>query len=76
MCPVQMAFLTAMVGPKVAAAAAQAALESLTAEDPSIGHEAAAGMANGPQQPGEDMLVCVLPPCDVHPIMHLSRAWS
>lgn len=42
----QMAFLAAMVGPKVAAAAAQAALESLTAEDPAIAHEAAQGMAS------------------------------
>ena len=43
----QMAFLAAMVGPKVAAAAAQAALESLAEEDPAIAREAAAGTANG-----------------------------
>ncbi len=42
MCIVQVAFLAAMVGPKVAAAAAQRALEVLAAEDPAVAAEAAA----------------------------------
>ncbi len=41
-CIVQVAFLAAMVGPKVAAAAAQRALEVLAAEDPAVAAEAAA----------------------------------
>lgn len=47
---VQVAFLAAMVGPKVAAAAAQKALEVLSEEDPAIAAEAAALDANGQQQ--------------------------
>ena len=39
---VQVAFLAAMVGPKVAAAAAQRALEVLAEEDPAVAAEAAA----------------------------------
>ena len=39
----QMAFLAAMVGPRVAAAAAQAALEALAAEDPAAAQEAGDG---------------------------------
>ena len=35
-CVVQIAFLAAMVGPKVAAAAAQRALEVLTEDDPDL----------------------------------------
>ena len=38
----QVAFLAAMVGPKVAAAAAQRALEVLAEEDPVVAAEAAA----------------------------------
>ena len=46
-----MAFLAAMVGPKVAAAAAQAALESLSAEEPSTAQEAANGVAHTAEPP-------------------------
>lgn len=57
-CGLQVAFLAAMVGPKVAAAAAQRALEVLAEEDPAVAAEAAALDANEQQQadgqPGQD----------------------
>ncbi|GMH38909.1 hypothetical protein BSKO_06807 [Bryopsis sp. KO-2023] len=43
----QVAFLAAMVGPKVAAAAAQRALEVLSEEDPAAAQEHAANQSNG-----------------------------
>lgn len=43
----QMAFLAAVVGPRVAAAAAQAALEALAAEHPDAAQQAASGSGSG-----------------------------
>lgn len=76
-CNAQVAFLAAMVGPKVAAASAQRALEVLAEEDPAVAAEAAAlqqGAAQNGQgpsgrsaAPGLHMhLTCTcihLPPC-------------
>ena len=45
-CVMQIAFLAAMVGPKVAAAAAQRALEVLTEDDPDLAAEADTVMAD------------------------------
>ena len=46
----QVSFLAAMVGPRVAAAAAARALEVLAEEDPAIAAEAAALESDGQQQ--------------------------
>lgn len=51
----QVAFLAAMVGPKVAAAAAQRALEVLSEGDPAIAAEAASMEADGQQQQDDQM---------------------
>ena len=48
-CVLQIAFLAAMVGPKVAAAAAQRALEVLTEDDPDLAAEADTVMADDGQ---------------------------
>ena len=50
----QVAFLAAMVGPKVAAAAAQRALEVLAEEDPAVAAEAAALQEGAPDAQDRD----------------------
>ena len=66
-CVVQVAFLAAMVGPKVAAAAAQRALEVLAEEDPAVaagaaalGRDPPAGEQDGAQAaaPGQHAASC------------------
>ena len=72
----QVAFLAAMVGPKVAAAAAQRALEVLAEEDPAVAAEAAAleGHSQDKGQADQDRSAAPGQHGIAHCTMHASRS--